>query len=113
MKKWLVLFIFAFLATSCAVQKINFSWSDYRMVLSKYIDNPDSVNQRNLNNCLLRVISESVKQKKTIPPGIYLEYAFLLETEGYHDMARQYYDLEKKLYPSSSLLIDDLLSKPK
>ena len=112
MKNWLILFILAILAVSCTVQKISFSWSDYKPVLAKYIDNPDSTNRTALKTCLLRVMSESMKQKKAIPPGIYLQYAVLLEIEGYKETARQYYELERQYYPDSSSLIDELESKP-
>lgn len=113
MKKWLIFFACTLLAFSCKVQKINFAWSDYKPVLAQYIDKPDSINQTSLKNCLLKVMSESMKQKKTVPPGIYMQYAFLLQTEGYFEMAKQYYELEKHNYPESAVMIDELESKPR
>jgi hypothetical protein len=112
MKKWLCLFAFTCLTLSCIVQKTKFSWSDYRPVLANYLDHPDSINHAALKLCLLRVMSESMKQKRPVPPGIYLEYAFLLKSEGNNEMAKQYFDLERHFYPDAAKLIDNLESKP-
>jgi hypothetical protein len=72
MKKWFILFAFAGLLTSCAVQNSIYAWSDYKEVLARYTEKPDINNKIALEATLLRIFSQSSQQKKKVPPGLYL-----------------------------------------
>jgi hypothetical protein len=108
MKKMFFLIAFALLLSSCAVQNSIYIWSDYKAVLSRYTEKPNANNKQALEESLLRVISESIQQKKKVPPGIYLQYAYLLASDGKKEFASQYYLLEKSRYPESTILVNEL-----
>ena len=113
MKKMIILFTAAILFTSCAVQNSMYVWADYKSVLAGYTEKPGNANRNELEACLLKIISESIQQKKRVPPGIYLQYGYLMAAEGRTDMASQYYTLEKNNYPESTILVNELESKLK
>jgi len=113
MKKWILLVLVSFLISSCAVQNSMYVWTDYKTVLARYTEKPNNANRTELEACLYRIISTSAQQKKRVPPGIYLQYGYLMAVEGKLDMANQYYTLEKNLYPESVELVNEMESKLK
>jgi hypothetical protein len=113
MKKWFIFFAIAGLLISCAVHNNMYAWSDYKEVLARYTEKPNNNNKIALEESLLRVISASVLEKKRVPPGIYLQYGYLIASDGKQEIASQYYQFEKSTYPESTLLINELESKLK
>ena len=113
MKKWIILFAVITFFSARAVQNSMYVWADYKSVLARYTEKPNNANRNELEACLFRIISESAQQKKRVPPGICLQYGFLLSLEGKNEMASQYYNLERSNYPESATLIGELESKLK
>jgi hypothetical protein len=111
--KWLLIFALSSLLVSCAVQNTIYVWSDYKMALARYKEQQTSLNRSQLETSLSRIISESVRQKKRVPPGIYMQYGYLMATEGKIEIASQYYQLEIRTYPESSTLVHELESELK
>ena len=113
MKKWLILFVIITFLSSCAVQNSMYVWVDYKSVLARYTEKPNAANRNELEACLMRIISESAQQKKRVPPGICLQYGFLLSLDGKNEMASQYYKLERNNYPESATLLNEIEYKLK
>ncbi len=113
MKHCICIFIVFVFLSSCAVQNSMYVWEDYQMSLARYTEKPNNSTRNALEGSLFKVISSSAQQKKRVPPGIYLQYGYLLSLEGKLEMASQYYLMEKTNYPESSVLVDELETKLK
>lgn len=88
------------LIVSTCTQPI-FYWGNYSHTLYQMKKNPDIKFREAHKKELLSIINKSHKMKKTVPPGVYCEYGFLMYQDGNTEDAIKYIDLEETTYPES------------
>ena len=53
-------------------------------------------------------MEESKTKNYRVPPGVFCEYGYILLKEGKTEEALQYFDLEAKTYPESTVFLKNL-----
>jgi len=111
--RFLVLISFILLLSGCQqVQKPLYVWNDYFEVSTDYgINGENKKYTKKYMSTLKKIIDESKKNKQRVAPGIYAEYAEVLFKTNHKKEAKQYFLLEKKIYPESSKFIDSIITK--
>ncbi|WP_259780419.1 DUF4810 domain-containing protein [Aestuariispira ectoiniformans] len=87
-------------------QTDRYMWGSYDQDLYNYYR--DTEQRTALETNLLETL-EKAEQKGKVPPGLYAEYGYLLMQDGRYDDARRYFELEKKLWPESTKLMDAVI----
>lgn len=105
---YFVLIICAWVFTGCAAPQHMYHWGNYSHSLYKYKKSPTDENLLLHKEALIKIIDESNKTSKRIPPGIYCEYGYILISEGKTDEALKYLELEEQTYPESKVFIQRL-----
>ena len=112
MRKTLItLFFISIFAAGCATHEPLYYWGNYSNSLYKYKKTPTPENQAAHKVVLVKIIEESNKANKRVPPGVCCEYGYILLKEGKTQEALQYFDLEEKAYPESKPFLDRLRSR--
>jgi len=83
-------------------------WDDYSHVLYNFKKNPTPEASEKYKESLLKIINESKKYDRQVPPGIYAEYGYLLIKKGNKEDGLKYLDLEVKTYPESAKFVAHL-----
>lgn len=109
MKILLSLILLAFSVSGCA-QPTLYAWEKYPFTLYQYKKDPTEEKLKNHKDMLLSIFEVSRESNLRVPPGLYCEYGFILLKEGKTQDAIEYFDLEEKTYPESSVLIGNLKS---
>ena len=60
---------------------------------------------------LENIIAESKEQGKRVPPGLYGELGYLYMKSSNIEKAINFFNLEKKIYPESTVLMDRLIKQ--
>jgi len=99
------------LAAGCA-PKSNalYYYGDYYETYYASVKNPCEQTQAKHIETLDKIIDESAKENKTVPPGIYAEYGYYKLKAGQKADAVAYFQKEEELYPESKVLMDKLIS---
>ncbi len=106
---WCALCGLAGVATSCvSTQKSLYSWENYEKVSYDY--SKDQTDQRlaKLDECFDKMTAKQKGTRKTVPPGIFAEKAYLLVKKGKKHEALAMLDKEIELYPESKPFIDKI-----
>jgi hypothetical protein len=93
------------LLAGCAPSKSTFYWGDYSSTLYDFKKNPDEKTLDAHKKSLLKIMTESGKKKKQIPPGVQAEYGYILLKAGEEAAGMEYLDKETTLYPESLVFI--------
>lgn len=96
---WLLL-----VATGCSTTQ--YTWNDYDDDLHAYYEHPE--NRAKILLSLSKTIEKGLKTK-TIPPGIFAEYGYLLADAGEADKAIEYFELEQSYWPESKILMAKMI----
>ncbi|WP_300860591.1 DUF4810 domain-containing protein [uncultured Duncaniella sp.] len=98
-----------FLTASCMpTTKTLYSWGDYEKASYEYTKDPSDKNTQKLHKCFDQMESKQKGTRKTVPPGICAEKAYLLVKQGKTDEALAMLDKEIKLYPESKPFIEKI-----
>ena len=110
MKKIYIIFTcFVFLLSSCSKKATLYSWGKKKKSYHK-----SSYNHLKKNSAesleLLKISYEDIIQKqtgirKTVPPGIYADYGFLLIQNDETEAGKKLLEKEISLYPESQIFI--------
>ncbi len=106
----LMLIIFA--VTSCNLsEKTLYSWDKYEEVSYKYSKDPSEKNRAELDKCFDKMLKKQNGTRKTVPPGICAERAYLLVKQNKKSEAIALLNQEIKLYPESKPFIDKIIKQ--
>ncbi len=98
-----------FILAGCAPQLTTlYYWDDYSHTLYNLKKNPGPEAEEKYKESLLKIINESKKYNRKVPPGIYAEYGYFLIKNGNKNEGLKYLDLEVKTYPESARFIAQL-----
>jgi hypothetical protein len=113
-KNLFVVLISIFFISGCATAPIidpKYDFGNYSHALYQYKKNHTDVTYQEYKKALNDVIERTKTSGYRVPPGIYCEYGFLLVQEGKPEEANTYFELEKKTYPESTVLIERLIKE--
>lgn len=110
-KIYFALFCTILFISACATQEPMYYWGNYSQSLYKYKKTPNEENLKAHKLTLVKIIQESNKLNKRVPPGICCEYGYLLLKEGKTQEAENYFRLEEDMYPESKVFINRLKIK--
>jgi len=107
------IFLFTGLATiifltSCS-PKILYSWDNYDAASVKYLKDGDEKSIEQMIKTYQQLIDKQKGTRKTVPPGIYADYGFILMQIGKTEEGKAMLEKEIVLYPESKIFIDRIL----
>jgi hypothetical protein len=82
-------------------------WGGYESSLYSYYKDPTKADQ--LSSTLAEVIKTSEKKNKTVAPGLYAEYGFILLQQGKRSDAAAYFEKEKQAWPESTVIMESMI----
>jgi hypothetical protein len=91
---------------SCKSPKTFYDYhKDYDKAYEAYLDGNTQIQKE----VLLESFRDANEDRDIkVPPGSYLEYAYIVLREGKRELANQYFEKEIQLYPESYALIQSL-----
>ena len=95
--------------TACTPKRLLYSWNDYDNTSYKYLKNGDEKSVENLLKSYQQIIEKQNGTRKTVPPGIYADYGFILLQTGKTEEGKIMLEKEIALYPESKVFIDRIL----
>ena len=97
--------VIVFFVSGCASTK--YAWKGYDSDLYNHYKDPG---QQEKFMEQIKEIIDNAEPKKTVPPGIYAEYGYLLYESKQYAEAITYFQKEKGLWPESKVLMDKMIS---
>jgi hypothetical protein len=98
------------LLASCApTVKPLYTWGKYEDVSYAYLKNTDEKTTLELIETYQKILNEQKGTRKTVPPGIYADYGFLLIQSGKAKEGKALLEKEVALYPESKVFIERIL----
>ena len=113
MKKGILIIGAVFLLTSCDSEKKLYSWQKYEVASYNYLKYSDEKSLEDLIANYKLIISKQKGSRKTVPPGIYADYGFILLQSGKTEEGSAMLQKEIELYPESKIFIDRILKMSK
>jgi hypothetical protein len=84
-----------------------YTWGDYDGSLYTYYKNP--ANSAAYMEALSKILTAADASKKTIAPGLYAEYGYMLLQQKKTDEAIVYFNKEKQTWPESGYFMDGMI----
>lgn len=103
------LIVLAVFLSGCAPQRMYY-WGDYSKSLYQTKKNPSDQSILTHQQSLENILEESKKNNLRVPPGVYAELGYVYFRQTQKNLAIQNFNMEKKLYPESALLMDRLIN---
>ena len=97
------------LLTSCA-PKMLYSWGNYDDISYKYLKNGDAKSTEQLIKTYQLLIDKQKGTRRTVPPGIYADYGFILLQTGRTVEGKAMLNKEIRIYPESKVFINNILN---
>tara|TARA_B000000475_G_scaffold260016_1_gene243455 strand:+ start:323 stop:685 length:363 start_codon:yes stop_codon:yes gene_type:complete len=116
MRRHSILYILLFfLVTSCAGPKPLYTWGskkkfNYYSASYNYLKKSDEKSINKLKESYIDIIANQKGTRKTVPPGIYADYGFLLLSLDEADKGNEMLRKEIELYPESEVFISRILN---
>ena len=101
------IFILVLFLSGCAPQRMYY-WGDYSNTLYNSKKNPSDKSVLEHQQALEKILEESQKNNLRVPPGVYAELGYIYFRQNKKDLAIKNFNMEKQLYPESSLLMNRL-----
>ena len=101
--------IIALCLSSCAAPKTLYTWEKYHQKSYNYLKNSDEKSIQELINTYQVIISKQKGSRKTVPPGIYADYGFLLIQTDKVEEGKKMLQMEIALYPESAVFIEQII----
>ena len=95
--------------TGCAPKRLLYSWSNYDSTSYTYLKKGDEASRANLIKSYRQMIERKAGTRRTVPPGIYADYGFLLLQNGNTEEGKAMLSKEISLYPESKVFIESIL----
>lgn len=96
-----------FLAGCVTKHPDHYTWGNYDGSLYAYYKNPE--NSAAYMASLSKIVAEAETSKKTLAPGLYAEYGYMLLQQKKTDEAIIYFKKEKQTWPESGYFMDGMI----
>ncbi|MCP4353079.1 MAG: DUF4810 domain-containing protein [Desulfobacterales bacterium] len=106
----LVLFFTVVLLCGGCVAKTMYYWGEYEDIVYDMYMTPGKADPLTQIEKLTKDIQRAEKEKKPVPPGIYMHLGMIYAMEGNFALAKNAFEEEKRRYPESTVLINRLQS---
>ena len=97
----------------CAAPKPMYYWGNYSRTLYHSKKNPGAESLSKHKATLENIIKESQARNLRIPPGVCAELGYLFAAQNNTDEAIKLFQMEKEIYPESTILMDRLIIQSK
>lgn len=110
--KILCLSLFSIGLTGCVSQpKQLYNWGSYQTQLYTMYSKPEKASAQQQVIAIEKDIQKSKATNQAVPPGVYAHLAYQYSLTGDLQNAKKYMELEKQVYPESTVYIDRLLQR--
>ncbi|MCM1079394.1 MAG: DUF4810 domain-containing protein [Bacteroidales bacterium] len=99
--------------SACGPSKTLYSWYDYEDATYKYTKNPDEKHQEKMMNQYAKVLQKQKGTRKTVQPGLYAEYGYMLVKAGKKEEGLELMNKEIELYPESKAYVSRIIEQLK
>jgi len=111
----LLIILLVFLISSCAPSTSLYTWGSkkkysYHNASYKYLKVNDEASIDALKTSYIDIINKQKGTRKTVPPGIYADYGFMLISLDEREKGIELLKKEMVLYPESSVFITRILN---
>lgn len=96
--------------SACSEQTL-YSWYNYNEALHVYSKKQTHEAKADVLNNLERILKKQRGTRKTVPPGIYAERAYIYIQNGEIEQAKAYLIKERDAYPESAVFINQILKQ--
>lgn len=103
--------VISLVSISCATQKQMYCWGNYSDSLYDCKKKPGAETLSKHQAVLENIIEESTKREMRIPPGVCAELGYIYAAQNNKNKAIELFNMEKKIYPESTILMDRLISQ--
>lgn len=107
----IIAFATALLASCASSEKSLYSWYNYEDLTYRYNKNPTDEWQKKVIAEYEKLIAKQKGTRKTVQPGLYAEYGYLLCQTGKTEEGVNYLKKEIELYPESELFISRIVNQ--
>ena len=87
-------------------------WGHCDSVIYDMYNKPEKASPEQLAAILEEDAQKAASKNKPLPPGFHAQLGYLYAQMGKTDLARQQYEMEKQMYPESSVLMNRMLGNP-
>ncbi|MGB5989430.1 MAG: DUF4810 domain-containing protein [Marinifilaceae bacterium] len=112
MIKKIIAFLFILSLYSCSTPGL-YSWENYQQASYQQTKDSNKESQKILIENYIKIINHQKGTRKTVPPGIYADYGFLLLQNNKEKEGKEMLEKEMKLYPESRVFITKILKMMK
>lgn len=110
MKKIMIIALICVIAASCSTgPKPMYSWYDYDDDTYAYLKKGDKESLEDLIETYEKIIATQKGTRKTVPPGIYADYGFVLIQAKKTEEGKKMLMMESELYPESSVFVNSVI----
>ncbi|MDR0574248.1 MAG: DUF4810 domain-containing protein [Tannerella sp.] len=96
---------------SCMPQTTLYNWGKYQEASYSYVKNNTDKDLEALLKEYQYMVDNQKGGKKTVPPGIYADYGYMLIQQGKVKEGLELMKLEMALYPESSVFIEGIIKR--
>jgi hypothetical protein len=111
MKKILFTALCFLLFAGCAPQTTLYNWGKYQEASYAYIKNNTDDDLEKLLKEYQYIIDNQKAGRKSVPPGIYADYGYLLVKQGKTKEGIEMMKMEVSLYPESAAFIERIIKR--
>lgn len=97
--------------SGCANNKEMYYWGEYESLIYKQYAQPGDADPGKQIAIITEDIQKSASKGKSVPPGVHAHLGLMYLSQGNTASAVTAFQLEKKLYPESTTLIDGMLTR--
>jgi hypothetical protein len=105
-RKFLFIGLIAILCLISCAPKTLYSWNNYDDTSYKYLKYNDEKSIEQLVKTYQKLIEKQEGTRKTVPPGIYADYGFILLQANKTEEGKAMLEKEISLYPESKVFIE-------
>lgn len=99
--------------TGCANRTSTFYWGDYEQLIYDMYIEPGSADATTQIQKLTETIEEAQANGQSIAPGIHAHLGYMYALQGNTAQSISEFQIEKSLFPESSVLIDGMMNRLK
>ena len=111
MKKILFAVFVIITTSSCSAPKDLYSWYNYEDATYTYSKKRTDELQAKVLKQYEKIVSKQKGIRKTVPPGLYAEYGYLLYSTGKQEEGLNCLKKEIELYPESEVYISRIIKQ--
>jgi hypothetical protein len=111
MKKTLFIASCMLFLVACAPQTTLYNWGKYQEASYSYVKTNTDEDLEKLLKEYQYIIDNQKAGRKTIPPGIYADYGYLLVMQGKTQEGIALMKMEIALYPESAIFIEGIIKR--